>query len=168
MVSTFCIRLPLKLSWQVLFFTLVWGTALFGQQPTSNWSAYRTATLRHAWSAATVLEGADYTIEAAEVKFAVDVHYTGQHREVAADRRELLKRWAKALNHPAYGPEFFTHEIEVRSGNDAFWLPLQNPLLNPFVQETTDGSRLRLFIMYVGATRDDRVFIINEFTVLPK
>ncbi len=161
-------RLLPILSCQAIFFTLLCASPVFGQQQAPNWSVYRPATLPHAWSAAIILKGVDYTIEAADVKFAVDVQYTGEHREVGANRRELLRRWAKALNHPTHGPEFFTHEIEIRSGNDLFWLPLQNPLLQPFVQETAGGSRLRLFIMYIGATRDDRVFIINEFEVLQK
>ena len=114
---------------------------------------------------ATIVKGADYTIEAGDVKFAVPATYTGERREIEKVRRELLRRWSKTLHHPV---DVFEHEIQVRAGNDSYWLPLQNPLLQPFIQEAPAGTRLRLFIMYIGANAEDRLFVVNEFQVLPK
>jgi hypothetical protein len=142
--------------------TLAFVSAMSGQQ-TPDWSDYESSSLQHAWSVATIVEGAAYTIEAGDVKFAVSATYTGERHEIANIRRELLRRWAKALRHPA---DSFEHEIHVRAGNDSYWLPLQDPLLQPFIQEAPAGTRVRLFIMYIGANAEDRLFVVNEFQVL--
>lgn len=156
------------MTYRAMCVALALVSATLAAQETPNWNDYKPASLRDAWLAGTILEGTDYTIETTNVKFAVEGTFTGKHREVGTARRQLLRRWAKALNHPMQVAEMFEHEIEVRSGREFYWLPLQNTLLQPFVQEAPDGTRLRFFIMYVGAAGRDRLFVVNEFRVLPK
>ena len=144
---------------------LAFVSALFSGQQAPDWSDYKSSSLQNAWSLAYVIKGADYTIEAGDVKFAVPATYTGERREIGKIRRDLLRRWSKTLQHPV---DYCEHEIQVRAGNDSYWLPLQNPLLQPFIQEAPAGSSLRLFIMYIGANSEDRLFVVNEFQVLPK
>ena len=153
------------MSHQTICFTLLFVNALFSGQQTPDWSDYKSSSLQNAWSVAYIIKGADYTIEAGDMKFAVPATYTGERREIGKLRRELLRRWSKTLQHPA---DFFEHEIQVRAGNDLYWLPLQSPLLQPFIQEAPAGSSIRLFIMYIGANAEDRLFVVNEFQVLPK
>jgi hypothetical protein len=142
------------------------AAAFGGQSP--DWSDYKPATLAAALSRATVIEGTDYTIETKNIKYVVETIYTGEHREIGSPRRKLIAGWVKALGHPKQFADAFEHEIEVRNGKDTVWLPLQNPLVEPFAQETRSGSQIQLYIMYVGAAGADRVFIVNRFQVLSK
>jgi hypothetical protein len=150
-----------------IYFALAFMTAIGSSMQTEDWSDYKPSTLAKAWSETTVIKGTDYTIETKDVKYAVEVSYSGEHRDVGLGRRELLRRWVKALRHPE-AANIFEHEIQVRVGNATYWLPLQNTLLEPLAKEASVGSRLRLFIMYIGANTEDRLFVINEFEVLPK
>jgi hypothetical protein len=153
-------------SFQAFFLTLAFVSGSLAPQEAPGWNDYKPSSLKDAWRAGTILEGSDHTFETTNVKFAVEGTFTGRHREVGTARRQLLRRWAKVLNHPPQVAEMFEHEIEVRSDGELYWLPLQNALLQPFVDEARDGTRLRLFIMYVGATREDRLFVVNEFEAL--
>ncbi len=133
-----------------------------------DWSAYKQASVAQAWSETHIVEGTDYTIEAANVKYTVEARYTGQHRELLAARKELFRRWAKSLSHPSEYAIMFEHEIQIWADKREYWLPIQNSLVEPFANEASAGSRLRLRIMYIGATRKERVFVLNGFEVLPK
>ena len=140
------------------------ATPLSGQS-SANWSAYRPASVAQAWADAVVLHGATRTIETAEVKYAVETTYAGEHRPLETQRRYLLEQWAKALQQSPIS-EMFSHEIRIRSGAEVYWLPLQNALLEPFAAEMQAGDRVRLHIMYIGAIGSERVFIINRFQEL--
>jgi hypothetical protein len=142
------------------------GAAFGGQTP--DWSDYKPATVAAAWSQATVIKGTDYTIETKNIRYVVEAAYTGEHREMGSPRRKLIAGWVKALGHPKQFADAFEHEIEIRNGKDTVWLPLQNPLVEPFAQEARSGCQVRLYIMYVGAAEADRVFIVNRFQVLSK
>jgi hypothetical protein len=133
-----------------------------------NWSDYKPASVSKAWSEATIVKGTDYTVETLNVKYVIEATYRGEHREIGPARLELVRRWVKALRHPTEFAQMFEHEISIQSGQETYWLPLQNTLVEPFAQEATPGSRLRLYIMYIGAVKSDRLFVINRFQVLPK
>jgi hypothetical protein len=155
-------------TYHTICFVFAFVTGMLTQEQTANWNDYRPSSLKDAWLAGVVLKGADYTIEAENVKFAVVGTFAGGHRDVGTARHDLLRRWAKALDHPVQVEEMFAHEIEVRAGRESYWLPLQSPLVEPFAREVRAGDPVRLFIMYIGATGEDRLFIVNEFQALPK
>jgi len=75
----------------LLALSSVWAMAVWA----AEFSDYKPTSLAKAWSEATVMKGADYTIEALNTKYVVDGSYTGQHREVGKGRRELLRKCAK-------------------------------------------------------------------------
>jgi|SRR5579871_3453205 len=131
----------------------------------ADWADYKPSTLETVWSEATILKGADYTIEAKYGKYVVEVSYTGEHQEISAERRKLIRGWAKAVGQLQFA-EMFEHEIAVQAGSRTFWLPLQNPLVESFVKEAGAGSRLKLYVVYIGAVKEDRVVVVNEFQVL--
>jgi hypothetical protein len=151
--------------------TLVWTLhfAMLLVAPSAqipDWSAYQSATVAQAWTEAAIVKGATHTIETIDVKYRVETVYTGEHRELIPQRRDLLRRWVKALRHPDEVGSMFAHEIQIRSGEQLYWLPLQNLLLEPFARDAKNGDRLHLHIMYIGAVGSDRVFVINRFAVL--
>lgn len=142
--------------------------ALVTEATAADWSAYKPVSAAQAWSEAFVVEGTDYTIEAANIKYTVEADYADQHRELVSARKELLRRWARSLSHPPEYAAMFQHEIQIRAGKQEYWLPIQNSLVEPFAAEATMESRVRLRIMYIGATGNERVFVVNGFDVLPK
>ena len=142
--------------------------AIVTEPRAADWSAYKPVSVAQAWSEAHIVEGTDYTIETANVKYTVEAKYTGQHRELVAARKELLRRWAKSLRHPPEFATMFEHEIQIKADEQVYWLPIQNPLVEPFAAEAIVGSEVRLRIMYIGATLNEQVFVVNSFVVLPK
>jgi hypothetical protein len=129
----------------------------------SDWSAYKLVPADRAWSDTVVIPTADYTIETANIKYTIDAIWTGQHRELPSARAELFRRWTKSLGHPPEYEALCRHEIEIKANNKTYWLPIQNPLFNNFIQEVKAGAQLHLRIMYVGAVGPDRIFMINDF-----
>ena len=126
----------------------------------------KQASVSQAWTETVVIKGTDYTIETANYKYAIDTIYSGQHREIIPARKELFRRWAKSLRHPEEYAQLCDHEIQIHDGKQEYWIPLQNALLNPFAAEAKPNSRLRLHIMYIGATGNERVFMITRFQAL--
>src|SRR3989442_16023421 len=146
----------------ILALSSVWAMAVWA----ADFSDYKPTSLAKAWSEALVIKEADYTIEVLNIKYVVDGSYTGQHREVGKDRRELLRRWAKSLNHPPHFADMFEHEIAIDANKKIYWLALQNSLVQPFAAEAKTGSMVRLHIMYIGAVGEERLFVVNRFEVL--
>ena len=132
----------------------------------SDFEDYKQVSVAQAWAETVVIKGTDYTIETANYKYVVETIYTGKHREIAPDRKELFRRWTKSLRHPEEYAQLCDHEIQIRDGKQEYWVPLQNALLNPFVAEAKTNSRLRLHLMYIGAKGNDRVFMITRFQTL--
>ena len=106
---------------------------------------------------------ADYTIEAGNFQYEVIATWTGKHRELRASTLGLIERWVKALRKSPDVAKLFEHEVELSAGGVSYWLPIQNSLVEPFVREVQPQARLKLFIMYIGALKSDKLFIINEF-----
>jgi hypothetical protein len=127
-------------------------------------SDYEPSSLTAAWSQSEINQGADY-LPATLSKYAVEAVYTGEHRELTEDRRNLLRVWAAVVGEPKFA-NLFKYEIAVRSENKVYWLPIQNMLAEPFANEVETGSRMKLYIAYIGAVQEDRVFLLNEFEVL--
>jgi hypothetical protein len=141
------------------------GLVCFCVLSAADGSDYKASSLAVAWSQSAVLKGADYTVEPKLAKYSVEAVYTGEHREMTAERRTLIRGWASAVGQPKFA-EMFDFEIAVRSENKVFWLPIQNALAEPFANEVENGARLKLYIVYIGAVKDDRIFLLNEFEVL--
>ena len=62
---------------KVLYFALAFMTAIGSRTQTQDWSDYKPSTIAKAWSETTVIKGTDYTIETRDVKYAVEVSYSG-------------------------------------------------------------------------------------------
>lgn len=89
--------------------------------------------------------------------------YTGQHRGIKASVRDLIVKWVKSLGHNPKVLDLFKHEILVRERSSQYWLPIQEQLLPHVAQELRPGHLVDLYIMRVGSTKMEWVFIVNEF-----
>jgi hypothetical protein len=155
----------------------LWGNAVLGPMlllalalgsaRADGWEAYRPASLREAWAQALAIPDTAYTVETLEVKFRVDARYTDRHRKIDPSSQALLARWCSALQHPLEWEYAFDHEVELEDQGQTAWLLLQDPLVGPFAAEVQRGARLRVYVLYIGAVGERRVFAINRFQVLP-
>lgn len=61
-----------------------------------------------------------------------------------------------------YDTEFLFTETLIE-----YWLPIQNPLIQPLQEELKKGDEVTLYVSWVGARKEsgkvDWVFFVNEF-----
>jgi|HubBroStandDraft_6_1064221.scaffolds.fasta_scaffold716667_2 hypothetical protein len=131
----------------------------------ADWSDYKELSLSEAWAQAGVApdQSTDSFIGAPQqFKFAVKAVYTGHIRKIEGGRQALIANWGKAMGTPDFTSRF-ENEIQVTADGLTVWLPIQESLMNEFSQEAKPGASLNLWMMYIGAARQDRVFLVNDF-----
>jgi hypothetical protein len=131
----------------------------------ADWSDYKPVSLSEAWAQAGVVpdQSTDSFIGAPQqFKFLVKTVYTGRIRRIAGRRSDLIASWGKAMGTPDFTSRF-ENEIQVRADGLTVWLPIQESLMREFGQEAKPGAPLNLWIMYIGAAKQDRVFLVNDF-----
>lgn|SRR5579872_694107 len=145
------------------------GFLLIGSALYADWSDYKAVSLSEAWAQAGVAPDQStesYIGAPQQFKFLVRTVYTGQIRRIAERRSELIVHWGKAMGTPDFTSRF-ENEIQVRADGLTIWLPIQESLMREFLQEAKAGAPLNVWIMYIGAAKQDRVFLINDFEADP-
>ncbi len=146
------------------------GFLLIGGVLFADWSDYKAVSFSEAWAEAGVApdRATDSLIGAPQqFKFAVEAVYTGQIRRIECARAGLILTWGKAMGTPEF-TDRFENEIQVRAAGLTVWLPIQESLMNEFSHEARAGAWLNLWIMYIGAAKQDRVFLVNDFEATSK
>ena len=135
----------------------------------ADWSDYKEVSLSEAWAQAGVVpdQSVDTYVGAPQqFKFRVKTVYTGQIRRIAGRRSDFIVSWGKAMDTPEFTRRF-ENEIQVSADGLTVWLPIQESLMNEFVHEAKAGAQLNVWIMYIGAAKQDRVFLVNDFEANP-
>jgi len=141
------------------------GLLVIGGGLHADWSDYKAVSLSEAWAQAGVApdQTTDSFIGAPQqFKFAVKAVYTGHIRKIVGGRSALIANWGRAMGTPEFTSRF-ENEIQVSADGLTVWLPIQESLMNEFSQEAKPGALLDLWMMYIGAARQDRVFLVNDF-----
>ena len=128
-----------------------------------NYESYKPYSIAKAIVDNPHILGTDWTIEAGVFKYRVSVVYTDRRRDIKPAVKTLIEKWGKALARDTSFISLFKHEILVREAAKEYWLPIQEPLLSSVSAELKAGSKVDLFIGRVGSTKEEWVFIINEF-----
>jgi hypothetical protein len=131
----------------------------------ADWADYKAVSLSEAWAQAGVVpdQSTDSYIGAPQqFKFLVKTVYTGRIRRIGERRSDLIASWGRAMGTPDFTSRF-ENEIQVRAEGLTVWLPIQESLMREFGQEAKAGAPLNLWIMYIGAAKQDRVFLVNDF-----
>jgi hypothetical protein len=128
-----------------------------------NYKRYRPYSLAQAVADHTHDEEADWVIAAGSFKYRVRVTYTGQRRDIKVSVRQLIANWVKSLDLSPKILDLFKQEILVREDGSQYWLPIQEELLPHVAREIRTGDLVDLYIMRVGSTQTESVFIVNEF-----
>lgn len=102
-------------------------------------------------------------IDVALPKISTDVVFTGNHRRTAENVVRLIDAWVRALRLPTEYASMFSFEVEMRQDGEVYWMPIQNQLLQGFVDDVRPGTSITLRAMLIGAENHVPVFVINAF-----
>ena len=131
-----------------------------------DFARYRPYTLNQAVADHSYAVGdADVSITAADFPYKVIVDFLGEQRTIRSDIQSVIDMWARGLGHPPL-TDVFRHEILVREASQEHWLPIQEVLVPALHDEAPLGGVLELYILWIGATRTEWVFIINGFQLV--
>lgn len=131
----------------------------------ADWSAYKPAKLSEAWAKVMFVNQPNaQTFEGApqDYKFTVKAAYAGRLRRMSRKRLDFIASWGKAFRAQDFA-KHFEQEVEVHADGLTVWLALQDVLVDPFSREIKAGAPVQLWMMYIGAAQQDRVFLVNEF-----
>ena len=135
----------------------------------ADWSDYKPASLSQAWARAVVMIAPNSSLPSnsfegapQDHKFLVKAIYTGKLRKMGPKRLELIAKWGKAMRAQDFA-KHFQDEIEVRAEGLTVSLVLQDVLVGPFLREAKAGAPIQVWMMYIGAAQQDRVFLVNQF-----
>jgi len=162
--------------------SLAIATSFISTQGQDSWKRYQPRTLDQIIKdhAAKVLDNPDILMSFPDGSTAVltrdsfpskvKVTYTGQSRSISPKRKELIKDWVTTI----FGLEgrderlkLFDTEFLFTETLIEYWLPIQNPLIQPLQEELKKGDEVTLYVSWVGARKEsgkvDWVFFVNEF-----
>jgi hypothetical protein len=158
------------------------ATSFISAQGQDPWKRYQPRTLDQIIKdhAAKVLDNPDILMSFPDGSTAVlardsfpskvKVTYTGRSRSISPKRKELIKDWVTTIFGlerrdeylKLYDTEFLFTETLIE-----YWLPIQNPLIQPLQEELKKGDEVTLYVSWVGARKEsgevDWVFFVNEF-----
>jgi hypothetical protein len=160
---------------------LVVLTSFISAQDLDPWKKYQPRTLDQIIKnyAAKVLDDPDIlmnfpngsTAVLARDSFTskVKVTYTGQSRSISPKRKEIISNWL-TVTYPDRRDEYFKlldTEFLFTETLIEYWLPVQNPLIQPLQEELKKGDGVTLYVSWIGARKEsgkvDWIFLVNEF-----
>lgn len=97
------------------------------------------------------------------IPFRPRVKFTGNTRPISPSHQKVIEEFSHAFDRTDI-VELFKTEIEVVEGSTAYWLPMQELLLEDLFKTTNNGSvPIDIFVTYIGHTSDSITFLVNEF-----
>ena len=160
---------------------LVVLTSFISTQDLDPWKKYQPRTLDQIIKnhAAKVLDDPDILMNFPDGSTAVltrdsfpsrvKVTYTGQSRSISPKRKEIISNWF-TVTYPDRRDEYFKlldTEFLFTETLIEYWMPVQNPLIQPLQEELKKGDDVTLYVAWVGARKEsgkvDWVFLVNGF-----
>ena len=129
----------------------------------ASWEDYKKKTLQQTISEnSEILNQADiyYTPGIPQLVFAT---YTGKKRVITEDREKVIRGWVKVIGQQPEIADLFLIEIAFEENGKTHWLPVQKPLIAYLEKELTLGEKVSLYAVWVGTTKKEWVFVVNEF-----
>ena len=114
--------------------------------------------------------GVDLYFSASDFATRSTAVYLGEIRAMSDSRLDFVDRyWGKMRGRPDVAA-LFQNEILCQEGDNEYWLPMQQSVLEYLKREATTGSNIELFVIWAGVInleeQADWVFLANEFVVL--
>ncbi len=89
--------------------------------------------------------------------------YTGEKRSIPKDREKMVRAWLGLIGQPVDVGDLFLTEMKFLEDGKEHWLPVQKPLITYFESEMRPGEMVWLYTVWVGATKSEFLFVVNEF-----
>jgi hypothetical protein len=128
------------------------------------YTEYKPGTIRSAISALDIETELDYLFEMGTYKYLISAKYTGNNRKITEPVKNYIVKWARATGKPKETENLFRYEVEIEQERNLYWLPLQEQLFEPFIKEVEAGGSVSLYIMTLGALKQNPILGINEFS----
>lgn len=132
-----------------------------------GWSRYQETTLAEVTAENSYLMDGDYSVMGKALPLKVKVAYTGEIRNINADKKHLIEMWVKSFSVDPKIAERFQKEMLFLESGSTYWLPVQNELIPAFQEELKSGNCTWLFMQLWGGAKKQFVFVVNEFQVIP-
>ena len=142
---------------------VVLGLMLSFQLP-AGWDDYKPKSLE-----ATINENAEI-MGSADFNYTpglpqlVTATYIGEKRHISEDRENVLRGWVTFIGQSPEIADLFLTEISFEENGKLHWLPVQKPLIPYFEKELKNRDKVNLYIVWIGTTKSDWVFVVNEFS----
>jgi len=128
-----------------------------------DYQAYRPAKLGDIIKEQAPTKTSDWNIVGADFRYRVSPSYSGQFRKIDPGSLKLIGMWVKSVGADPKIAEIFTHEVKVADADASYWLPIQKTLIEPLKSEARAGQRVDLYVTWIGSTKVDFIFLVNEF-----
>ena len=89
--------------------------------------------------------------------------FTGGIRLTPQDHIEVIRGWVKVIGQKEEVSDLFVQEMKFEENGVAYWLAIQEPLIPYFEKEISKGDDVWLYVGWIGTTKEDWIFIVNEF-----
>jgi len=89
--------------------------------------------------------------------------YTGKKRSIPESRKKMVHAWLEMIGQPVEVGDLFLTEMKFLEDGKDHWLPIQKPLITFFEREMSPGEKVWLYAVWIGATKSEWVFVVNEF-----
>jgi hypothetical protein len=128
-----------------------------------DYQAYRPSRLNDIVKEQAPTKTSDWNIVGADFRFRVPVSYSGQFRKIDPGSLKLIGMWVKSVGADPKIAEIFTHEVKVADADASYWLPIQKTLIEALKSEAKAGQKVDLYVTWIGSTKVDFIFLVNEF-----
>ena len=75
----------------------------------------------------------------------------------------MVRAWLGVIGQPVDAGDLFLTEMKFLENGKEHWLPVQEPLITYFETEMNPGETVWLYAVWVGATKSEFLFVVNEF-----
>lgn len=110
-----------------------------------------------------VTDGRSFQLDAAHPRYRTRATFTGNTRPLSGDVRMLVRLWRQAMQHPPAYDQLFVSEVEVMQDGQRYWMPIQQPLMAPFIAEVHKGHPVTLYVLLLGGIDGMPVLTVSEF-----
>jgi hypothetical protein len=109
------------------------------------------------------IDGKDSAVFHPVEKLRFGAVFTGRMRSLSGFKGQTLQSWVRVNMKPLAGDGGVQREVEVREGDHAFWLPIQEVLWPHFQGEVLTGARVGLHVIFLGAADEQFLYLMTEF-----
>jgi hypothetical protein len=163
-------RMSGGVSFQMKLRTAIYAATLglFSVAAIAGWEEYKPGTLAGVIAANPHPPTVNYQTTAGDFPYQVKVQFAGKRRSVSPEKRRVITQWVESLNLESRIPSAFVEEIAFVEAGRTFWLPIQSELIPPLANDVMPGSSVNLYVVWVGSTTREWVFLVNKFEILQK